>query len=465
MHAKIVAVCIWAVVSLINFLGKFMNSLKAATANTKTILVIGAYGLIGSGIAQRLEKDGHIVIGLGRDIITGKQVLPSIKWRCADLRSLTQPESWLPFIEAVDAVVNCSGALQDGYNDDLELIHNHAIAALAKSCSDANIHIIQISAAGVSLDATTQFFSSKARGDAAIQSAGAQYHIFRPGLVLAPHSYGSTALLRMLAAFPVVQPIAVPEAQIQTISLDDVALAVSAAVEGKIPTGFIGDLVEEETHSLRDVIALIRGWLGYRPARFEICAPAPLTWLVAKVADGLALLGWRSPLRTTAFTVLTDGVTGLPTDLSEFNLPAAKSLSQTLANMPARVEDRLFARIALLTPIMVATLAGFWLLSGVISLFRTSDAALVLEQAGWPHWLAIASVLFWAVIDIGIAAAFIYRPYVKRACWAAVAVSLFYLAASSIFVPQLWLDLLGPLVKVIPSIVLAILTRIALENR
>jgi hypothetical protein len=125
----------------------------------------------------------------------------------------------------------------------------------------------------------------------------------------------------------------------------------------------------------------------------------------------------------------------------------------------------MFARMALLTPIIIATLITFWFLSGVIGFISVNEAALVLEDVGWPRALAVASVLFWAVVDIAIAFGLAYRPYAKAACWCAVGVSLFYLSASTLFVPDLWLDPLGPMVKVLPSIALALVARIALETR
>ena len=378
---------------------------------------------------------------------------------------MTDDAAWAPFLSDVDVVVNCSGALQDGPADDLEAVHHHAIAALARACAVTDAKIIQISATGAQLDASTPFLASKARGDAAIQRSGARHVIFRPGLVLAQNSYGGSTLLRMLAAVPIVQPIAKPDAKIQTVGLDDVAEAVSAAVTGKIPDGFVGDLVETHTHSLRDLVTSIRHWLGFAPAKREIVIPNLLSDVMSKIADRLALLQWRSPLRTTALTVLNEGVTGTPTDLSSFGVPAVKSLSQTLAHMPARVEDRLFARMSLLTPILIATLVVFWALSGLIGFIRVNEAAHVLEHVGWPRALAVASVLFWAVVDIGIAAAFAYRPWAKMACWCAIGVSLFYLAASTLFVPALWLDPLGPLIKVFPGIALALVARVALEAR
>lgn len=443
----------------------YMSDPRPNTLSRMTVLIVGAYGLIGCGIAQRLERDGHRIIGLGRDTDIGKRVIPTIDWLSADLRSLTEASTWQPLLEGIDAVVNCSGALQDGPEDDLEVVHHHAVAALAQACATSHVKLVQISAVGASADAATPFLGSKGRGDAAIQQAGEDHHIFRPGLVLARHSYGGTTMLRMLAAFPLIQPLAVPEAKIQSVALDDVAQAVSAALAGDIPNGFVGDLVENETHSLRSVVTSIRTWLGFAPPKREFLIPSLLVRSTSKIADGLGRLGWRSPLRSTAVKVLDDGVTGVPTDLSQFGLPPVRSLSQTLANMPARAEDRLFARMALLSPIIIATLVVFWFVSGVMGFISVTEAAVVLEDVGWPHALAVTGVIFWAIVDIAIAAGFACRPYAKMACWCAIGVSLFYLAASAVFVPALWLDPLGPMIKVLPGIALALVARIALETR
>lgn len=243
------------------------------------------------------------------------------------------------------------------------------------------------------------------------------------------------------------------------------ARIVSAAIEGRIPNGFEGDLVEETPHQLGEVVASMRSWLGFETAKRTIVLPSICVAVVCRLADALSVLGWRSSMRSTAFKVLTEGVRGEPADLSSFGMPPVSAMAQTLAGMPTRVEDRLFARMLLLTPLMLVTLSMFWLSSGVIGLVRVNEATITLDAAGWPHALAVASVVFWAVIDIGIAAAFLIRKYAGFACWAAIAVSIFYLIASSVFVPTLWIDPLGPLLKVFPGIALALVTRVALESR
>lgn len=434
-------------------------------ASPRSILVLGAYGLIGTGITHDLRRACHTVIGFGRNVETAQRVHPDIEWRIGDMTDLTTAEAWAAHLTDVSVVVNCAGALQDGRDNDLATLHHHAIDALAKACAAADIHIVQMSATDVSPQANTVFMASKAQGDAAIRASGASYHILRPGLVIAPTAYGGTALLRMLAAVPILQPLAAPNAMMQTVDLADIGNVVCRAVAGDIPPSCEFDLVEPTAHSLQDMVAMIRAWLGFSPARAHLIVPDLLMPVVGKCADALGRLGWRSPLRSTAMTVTASGVSGDPSQAAALGLPPMASLSETLARRPATVEDRVFARMLLLMPMIVAGLSLFWLVSGIIGILRLTDAAETLTTVGWPFWAAALSVVFWGIVDIAIGVGLMIRRFAAKACLAAVVTGLIYLVASTLFVPLLWVDPLGPLVKIVPSILLALVCRVALETR
>ncbi|MEM7643876.1 MAG: NAD(P)H-binding protein, partial [Pseudomonadota bacterium] len=272
------------------------------------VLVLGGYGLIGSTCLRALRVAGFEVVGMGRSAASAQAVAPDVDWVIRDIPSVSV-EEWCGILNGVDVVVNASGVLQDGARDDVEAIHVTAVERLVAATSGCRL--VQISAAGVSAEASTAFFRTKARGDAAIATAG-DWVILRPTLVLAPEAYGGTALLRAAAAFPGVLPKVLPEAQVQTVSVEDVAQAVVAAVEGRVPSGTIADLTEPEARPLPDLIAAIRRWQGWPEARLRVPVPGALLRLIGWGADRLGHLGWRSPLRTTALEVLKDGVRGDP---------------------------------------------------------------------------------------------------------------------------------------------------------
>jgi len=121
--------------------------------------------------------------------------------------------------------------------------------------------------------------------------------------------------------------------------------------------------------------------------------------------------------------------------------------------------------MGLLTPVIIATLALFWGLSGLVGLVRLGPAAEVLTDVGWTAPLARFSVVFWAFVDMSLAAGILVRRTAALACWGMVATSLLYLGASTLFVPHLWLDPLGPLVKILPAILLPLIVRTLLDRR
>ena len=428
----------------------------------ETVLVLGAYGLIGAEVVRDLEDADFGVICLGRNANTANRVLPDHKWRIHDVTNLTKPSDWNDPLDGISHVVNCSGALQSGSGTDLEVLHHITVDALAHACAERDIRLIQISAVGVSLAADTEFMRTKAQGDAAIQAAMQDYVIIKPGLVLSHSGYGGTQLLRMIAAVPLVQCVAYGDATVQTVGITDVTQCIVRAVRGEYAKNRTFDLVEKDTHTLADVNAVVRGWLGFRDPLISLNVPNAVANVISKVADIFGFLGWRSPLRSTAIQVLRTGVVG---NHDASVLPHTNSLSETLAGMPARSEDRIAAQMALMMPLLVGMLSVFWIASGTIGFVSYRQASLVLTDTGWPSGFATASVLFWSVVDIGLGIGVMIRRYAAKACLTMIAVGMIYMIFATVFVPNLWLDPLGPLVKILPSIGLALVTYFSIQER
>lgn len=432
------------------------------TQHSARVLVLGAYGFIGLAVAHRLQLAGHELLCVGRSVQTGQRLLPNAQWLGVDIASLLTADAWRDIVKNIDVVVNASGALQSGLQDKLEAIHHTAIAALVEACQINGVsRFVQVSAVGVNHDASTEFMRSKARGDACLKSSSLNWIILKPGLVIGPNAYGGTALLRMLASIPVVQPLVYGDRLVQTVALSDVARVVHDAVDGKYPAGTEMDLVENDTVTLDVLLKRLRAWLGITPAQWTITVPASLAKFGGKIADGLGRLGWRSPMRTTTMQVLSEGITGNAQKINALNEAPLSSLDVTLASFNSTLQDRWFARMYVLLPIVVAVLAIFWVLSGAIALFNVEAATV---QSGLPPSVGRFAVIAGAGIDILLGLFVLFRPWSQRICWAMIAVSLVYLLMGSWLRPDLWTDPLGPFVKILPAMLLALVAVALLDE-
>ncbi|CAN7473906.1 SDR family oxidoreductase [Rhizobium leguminosarum] len=425
------------------------------------ILILGATGFIGSAVAARLLEDGHVITGLGRNPGRARFRQPGIRWIIANLDKMTDAADWATVLQGQQIVVNSAGALQDGLSDDLAATQERAMIALQGAARMAGLKlIIQISARTDGAGRDRPFLATKRAADLALAASGIPYVILRPALVLGRNAHGGTALLRSLAAFPLVLPFVHADSPVETVAVEDVAAGVSAAISGTLPSGSDIELAAEERHSLASLVKLHRAWLGL-PDAPVISLPSilarPVTWL----ADMAGHLGWRSPLRSTAMTVMSEGISidrAIPSGLPTLSARA------TLAANPSGVQDLWFARLYLLKPLVISGLSVFWLLSGLIPL-------LALEKTSahflpfMPEAAATALTLATCLIDIALGAAVLLRPLAKRALLGMLAVSFAYLAGASLLEPALWLDPLGPLVKVLPSILLTLIALATLDER
>lgn len=419
------------------------------------VLVVGGYGLIGRQIVSELTTQGFTVTGMGRSTHKGQQIFPDIKWLSGDLHKLCTPEDWETYLSGIDAVVNASGALQSGLRDNLQAIQSDAIRALISACEQAGIkRFVQISAPGAEPDDASEFLRTKSEADSALRASTLNWVILKPGLVISSEAYGGTMLLRSLAAFPIVQPSILTNAEIYTVPAKAVGLAVIRSLKDPKLHGGDFDLVEQSSHTLQSVILEFRQWLGFSKPAFVLPLPIWVGTITARLADITGWFGWRSPLRSTAMSILKQGIKADPGPWEKATGEKLASLSQTFATMPATSQERLFARMQLLFPVIAITLAFFWLASGLIG-FAQQEAAAMLVTPTLGKTNALLSVIAGSIIDCLIGVALLFRQTFTKGCLAAIIVSVGYLVLGTFLTPEFWLDPLGPLIKIFPGILLA----------
>ncbi|MBA8900834.1 SDR family oxidoreductase [Phyllobacterium sp. P30BS-XVII] len=421
------------------------------------ILVLGGNGFIGQAVCQKLAMNGHSVTGIGRSIEEARQRLPEIEWQSVDIGKLLQSDAWLAVISGMDSIVNCAGALQNSARDDVTAVQQSAMLALYQAAQRVSIKlIVQISAETEKSGAHLPFIATKRFADTALKQSTLPYVILRPALVIGRNANGGSALIRALASFPCFTPLIFHDHPVEFVALDDVSETVLASIEGKITPGSDFALVAPEPHTLAEVVAAHRAWLGLKPAPV-LRLPEIAANLMALAADLAGHLGWRSPLRSTAIAIMMDGV--VSGDIEKAGASAARpellTLTETLSRHTAGAQDLWFARLYLLKPLIILTLSLFWITSGVLSLWSFAAAAGNLVPGFGPLGAELLTVIT-SLADIFLGVFILFRRHAIKAMLGMLLLSAAYLLAGTLLAPILWLDPLGPYVKVIPSMVLTL---------
>ncbi len=424
------------------------------------VLLTGANGFIGRYLLTALIAAGHEVVPAVRRPAETDRLLATRASIRIDFNHATTPGDWLPHLAGIDTVINCAGILQGRPGQSIEAIHARAPIALFEACQAAGIRrVIQISAISAEPGVGTGYAATKYAADSHLAGMDLDWVILRPSLVYAPGAYGGTALFRAIAALPFVVPIPGTGAQqFQPIHMDDLTAAVVRLLGNPSVRRITVDPVGPEPVPLRNLLADLRQWLGFAPARM-LPIPMPLVRLAAGFGDVLG-----GPVNTTAIRQLTFGNTGPVQPFTEATGIVPRGWADALRSHPAQTQDRWHARLYFVRPLLRTALALLWLGSGIVGFLQPNAAvADILAHFGLAG--DVSRAVFWATslgdIAIGIAVAARWRP--KWTATIQLIAVLGYTIGLTVADPILWTDPFGSLLKNLP-ILAAILALAAIET-
>jgi uncharacterized protein YbjT (DUF2867 family) len=426
-------------------------------------MLVGSTGFIGSAICARLIADGHQLIGVSRaSSSTGLLEYTQIT---LDVAKADHIEVWRPFLKGVDAVVNCAGILQDSPGESVRGVHARGIASLFDACAAEGVRrVVHFSAIGVDRETPSVFSQTKQEGDALLMAHDLDWVILRPSVVIGRAAYGGSALLRGLAALPVL-PVMPDTGPLQFVHLDDVVETVAFFMRPDAPTRKILELAGPRQWSFSEAVQLFRRWMRWPRAR-EIAIPAWLAAAIYWLGDVAGLLGWRPPVRSTARLEMRRGAVGDPSAWQAIVGIKARDLEEALRCDPASVQDRWFARLYLLKPVVLGSFGLFWIATGLISLGPGwNEGMALLRESGASGTIALAAIVSGGLADIGIGMAILYRRTSCYGLYAALAITMAYTIIGTFLVPHLWSHPLGPMLKIWPIIIFNLVAIAIREDR
>jgi hypothetical protein len=262
--------------------------------------------------------------------------------------------------------------------------------------------------------------------------------ILRPSVVVGPAAYGGSALFRGLAAVPLL-PVMPNTGLLQVVQLDDVVNTVLFFLAPGARARLVLDLAGPERLSFAEVVREYRRWLGWGEPRL-LRLPTSVASGLYKLGDFAGVLGWRPPLRSTARREIVRGAVGDPREWTRVTGITPQSLSTALAAEPPSVQERWFAALYLLKPVVFTVFSAFWIVTGLLSIGPGYQIGVALMSEGGAGSMSPFAVIAGGLVDLAIGVGIAIRRGARFALYAALAVSVFYAIASTAILPRLWID-------------------------
>ncbi len=391
------------------------------------MLVVGASGFIGRALAHALDASGHEVKrGVRRRSEQPKELIADLSWAA---------DQWVASLHGFDAVVNAAGLFRERGRQTFAAVHDEGPRALFRACERAGVRrVVQISALGADAGARSRFHLSKKSADDFLATLDLDWLIVQPSLVFGRDGE-SARQFALMASLPLVPLPGNGMQQVQPIHIDDLCALVGAALSSGAARTRVA-AVGRQPVALRDWLAAMRHQMGLPPARY-LRVPLPLVAVaIGKEALGMLLRGNTAPVDATV-ALLGRAPRGVENFIAEHE-------GETLGRK---------ARLDWLLPLLRASVALTWIVTGIVSMafYPVADSLAMLARVGLSGTAAVAALYGSALLDIALGAGIYAVRSARRWMWRAQLVLIGgYSVVIAFFLPEFWLHPFGPLLKNVP---------------
>ncbi|MBF7012676.1 complex I NDUFA9 subunit family protein [Novosphingobium resinovorum] len=265
----------------------------------KIVTILGGSGFVGRHLAQELLARGARLRIASRHPKKAFAIKPlgnlgQVQFAGVDV---TKADTVAAVLAGSDAVVNLVGAFA-GNLDALQGKGTGDIAAAAKAAGAAAF--VHVSAIGADAGSEVAYARTKAEGEAAVLAAFPTATIVRPSLMFGPDDNFVNMFGELISRLPAL-PVFAPEAKLQPVFVDDVAVAIANALGRADAQGKTFELAGPEVVTMLELNERIAKAQGRSRAFAQL--PDAVSGLIA------AATGWLpgAPITTDQFKLLLAG--------------------------------------------------------------------------------------------------------------------------------------------------------------
>ena len=254
---------------------------------TQSIAVLGGTGFLGSRLVARLVKSGRRVTVLSRDREQHKHllVLPGLTLENCDVY---EPARLSEYLRGKDVVINLIGIINErGFGGaGFRRAHTEVTKSVLQAARSAGVaRLLQVTALRAAVDAPSYYLRSKGEAEQLIRESGSaiDWTIFQPSVMFGPGDSFLNRFADLLAAVPLVFPLAKPNARFKPVFVDDVVEAIVLCLHGGSSSRQTYQLCGPQVYSLREIVALAAKLTGHR--RWIVGLPDVVARIQALVMD------------------------------------------------------------------------------------------------------------------------------------------------------------------------------------
>lgn len=362
------------------------------------------------------------------------------------------PEIWRTRLVGVDAIVNAVGILRERTSTDFDALHVRAPRALFAAAAETGVRrVIQISALGADEAAESSYHTTKRRADDFLSSLPMSSAIVQPSLIYG-HGGASARLFDTLASLPLIPLPGAGRQRIQPIHIDDLAAAIVLLLDQESWRVGRVALVGPEPLTLREYLATLRQAMGLGRAPM---VPIPPAWLAlaARAGDRFPALG----LDRETLGMLERGSTASPATTRSVLGREPRAAAQFIApGERSAVASR--AQLNWLLPLLRASVAVMWIVTGIVSLavYPLAESYALLARVGISAKLAPLALGAAASLNVALGVASVVAAS-RWLWWTQIFVVAGYTLLITIYLPEYWSHPYGPVLKNLPLLALLLL--------
>lgn len=194
----------------------------------KIVTVLGGSGFVGRHLAQELLARGARLRIASRHPKKAFSIKPLGNLGQVQLVGVdvTNADSLAALLAGSDMVVNLVGA----FAGNLDALQGKGVGKIAAAASAAGAAaFVHVSAIGADAGSDVAYARTKAEGEDAVRAAFPAATIVRPSLMFGPDDKLVTMFADLIARLPAL-PVFAPQARLQPVFVDDVAVAIANAL-------------------------------------------------------------------------------------------------------------------------------------------------------------------------------------------------------------------------------------------